>query len=182
VAHLARKRGGKPDGCATFVRCAGGLEVESAVRHTYEDGSGHVALLVTLALGDQRLLVANTHFKWDDEDKPAEERWPVLQAASLARVLGAGPGPAAVCGDLNVRPGDAALLRLEAAGLRDAFDPPDEPHTCCFGGRTSKIDHVLVRGFAATGRTSPSARGLVALPTEEEPSDHLPLGVELRWP
>lgn len=176
-SHFAQKGGGKPDGCATFVR---GARVVDARPHFYEDGSGHLALLTHLDVAGTAVLVANTHLKWDDPVKESGARWCVLQARSLARALGPS-GAAVVCGDLNVRPGDPTLAELEAAGLRDAFDGSDEPHTCLANGRTARIDHVFVRRLAAAPRWANSVRGVASLPSEAEPSDHVPLVVEVTF-
>jgi endonuclease/exonuclease/phosphatase family metal-dependent hydrolase len=104
----------------------------------------------------------------------------VLQARALVAWLG--PGEVVVCGDLNVTARDPAVEALIAGGFRDVFGREDRPHTCCAHGRTSRLDHILVRG-GLHGTPGPAAaiEGLTALPVPGEPSDHVPLVARLEW-
>jgi len=180
-----RKGSGRPDGCATFWRGATLLEASTLY---YDDGpggaksSGHLALLTRLDFGGRELGVVNTHLKWDEPTKPPMERWCVRQARALAHWLESAPRELVVCGDLNVTAEDVVVEELFARGLRDVFHRALAPHTCRARGKTSKIDHLLVRGrLAATPGPVAAIEGVGALPNEEEPSDHVPLVAKLEW-
>jgi endonuclease/exonuclease/phosphatase family metal-dependent hydrolase len=183
AGHFQRKGQGRPDGCATFWRGAAAREVTAL---EYDEGlgsapSGHVALLVELELEGRALCVVNTHLKWDPPARPAATRLGVLQARALGAWL-AGRSATVVCGDLNVGPADAVVEALREVGFRDVFAGSEQPHTCCAHGRTSRMDHVLVRGdLHGTPGPAVDLSGLTALPSATEPSDHVPLVARLEW-
>jgi endonuclease/exonuclease/phosphatase family metal-dependent hydrolase len=181
TAHLAplgytgrwrKKAGGRPDGCALFWR---GLAATGEDHLVQPDGSGHVVQATLFpSLG-----VVTTHLKWSSPSEPLASRWSMRQAEALVAWLAPLQTPLLVCGDLNVRADDPVLARLAEAGLRDVFSGADRPHTCCAGGESAKVDHVLVRDLDAR----PAARqfdqfGVRVLPDAREPSDHVPLLVE----
>ncbi len=185
-----QKRLGKPDGCATFWR-SGRLQREADHHVYFQDGerggaaSGHLALAAMLRDGDRRLGVVNTHLKWDDPSRPAEQRWCYRQARELLawlREKRPAPDGWILCGDLNVAPGDEVLLLLLQDGFLDAFLGHDGAHTCWTSGHTAKIDHVLhSAGLRARPKPPPSLVGVRALPSAEEPSDHVPLEAAFAW-
>src|SRR5262245_38431708 len=189
VGAWAQKRLGKPDGCATLWR-SGRFVREGEHRVFFQDGlaggpaSGHVALAMILSDAGRRLGVVNTHLKWDDPKRPAEQRWCYRQAKELlawTRDLRPAPEAWILCGDLNVAPGDDVLSLLRQ-GLLDAFEGQDGAHTCLASGHTAKIDHILhSAALRARPKPPPPLDGISALPSAEEPSDHVPLEAELAW-
>lgn len=147
------KSGGRPDGCATASRT-----VLSTRELVYADGSNHVALLTEVAPG---LVVANTHLKW-------QHGLPQLNELLTAK-------PQVVCGDLNVTGDDPVLQALRAAGFyADGAQAP----TAVANGRAKKIDHVYSI-LPLRAEPPPAVTDHTPLPSAEEPSDHLPLVVQL---
>jgi endonuclease/exonuclease/phosphatase family metal-dependent hydrolase len=153
---FVHKAGGKPDGCATFVRGEGRHE---AVH--FDDGTGHLVLITETA----GITIANTHIKWD-------AKWGVGQAEAIVRALAPHPRPWIVCGDFNAEP-ESSVLRV----FRDFVDAhPASVFTCNSNGRAKKIDYILATK-ELTAEPLPS--GIVTddtpLPSSSEPSDHIPL-------
>ncbi len=147
------KSGGRPDGCATAART-----VLSTRELVYADGSGHVALLTEVAPG---LVVANTHLKWHQG---------LPQITELLRL-----NPQVVCGDLNVTSDDPVLKALCAAGFKDDGNPAP---TAVANGKAKKIDHVFST-LPMRAEPPPRVMDHTPLPSAEEPSDHLPLVVQV---
>ena len=178
VGHFLDKRG-KPDGCATYWR---GLEVGLQDELRFADGSGHVALIVMAVWAGRRIAIANTHLKWDPRETPFTQRYAHRQLTELLEHLRElDCDGSVICGDLNVAPDDPVLGLLEAAGFRDAFRQAEPSFVA--NGRARKIDYVL----CAEGRLKAEPLPVVAihnatvLPSTTEPSDHLPLSVDLGW-
>jgi mRNA deadenylase 3'-5' endonuclease subunit Ccr4 len=185
-----QKGHGKPDGCATLWR-SDPFSVEADHHVFFHDGSrgesesGHVALAVVLCHEGRRLGVLNTHLKWDDPKKTAEQRWCYRQAREvLGWTRGIRPSPESwiLCGDLNVSPEDDVLSVLKRGGFVDAFESLDRAHTCLANGRTAKIDHILyTSGLRAQPKAPLTLDGATALPSALEPSDHVPLEAGFVW-
>ena len=169
-------RPGRPDGCAILAREP--VRVLSVRSLAFDDGrggrpSGHVAQLAEVAIGERTLSLANTHLKWDPPGASPEERWSLRQAGELLATLGDSV-PAIVCGDLNATPEDALLDLFRRNGFLEAH--PGAPPTCNPGRRAKTIDYVLVRGARVVEPMATAPVGdLTPLPSEEEPSDHVPL-------
>lgn len=188
--HYGQKRAGKPDGCATFVRRP--LRVRDVETLAYCDGenrrpdSGHVALVVVLEAEGRMLGVANTHLKWARGGTPPGDHPGVRQAIELARRLERRSTPPCeawiVCGDLNATADSEVLAPLQGAGLRDAYGEHSRAFTCNANQAAKRIDFVL-HSDALTAR--PLALATIAddtpLPSDHEPSDHLPIGAALEW-
>jgi endonuclease/exonuclease/phosphatase family metal-dependent hydrolase len=141
----------------------------------YADGSGHVALLVVFEIDGGALGVANTHFKWDPPDTPREKRHSFREATELLRAMNdLDPGPWIVLGDLNVEPDSAAIEVFRDAGFDDAHDA--RVMTCNANGRAKKIDFLLHdRRLVAAPASAPPIDDVTPLPSETQPSDHVPL-------
>src|SRR5206468_3471054 len=77
AGHYAAKDGGKPDGCASFLR-AGAAELIAATRLAFADGrgaapnSGHIAQLIRVSVDGCTLGIANTHLKWSPSNVAPE--------------------------------------------------------------------------------------------------------------
>ena len=154
--EFVHKAGGKPDGCATFVRG----EARHEALH-FDDGTGHL-VLITRAAG---VTIANTHIKWD-------AKWGVGQAEAIVRALASHPRPWIVCGDFNAEP-DSSVLSV----FRDFVDAhPVSVCTCNSNGRAKKIDYILAtRELSASPIASPIVTDDTPLPSALEPSDHVSL-------
>ena len=174
---------GKPDGCATFVRSSEGLEWRE-IRFA-DSGpanrrpSGHVALIAEMTLDGRRLTIANTHLKWDPPAVRGSERWGYRQATLLLGELQ--HSDKVLCGDLNVVPGDEILALIAAAGLLDGFR--DEPRpSAVTNGKAQRIDYVFhSSSLRARARAGRPLSNKTVMPSLQEPSDHLPVVVELDW-
>ncbi len=185
VAYLP-KAGGKPDGCATFVRgprqSRTSLDVKSTREIAYADAdppSGHVALVTLLEHDGARIEVANTHLKWDPPEAAPSERYATRQIAQLLSALRGGPA-SIVCGDFNLTPDDPANAAFEAAELADAY--ADVPaFTVVTSGRAKRIDYIRhSRMLSLEPLPVRQVDDGTPLPSHEEPSDHLVIGARVR--
>ena len=179
-----RKGRGRPDGCAVLWRGARLLGRDALAFDDGETGdelpSGHVALRVRLDTLLGPVDVITTHLRWSSPRTPRASRVTARQADELAAWLAPAPTVSVLCGDLNVEPRDEVLQRLLASGLKDVHGGHPTPATAVIDGRARKIDHVLLRGaWPARPGLAVDLTGRLALPDEQEPSDHVPLVVEL---
>jgi endonuclease/exonuclease/phosphatase family metal-dependent hydrolase len=166
----------KPDGCATFVR-ASRFRIDRTERVAYEDGSGHVAQVVELSQGDERVIVCNTHLKWDKPKTPAAERWGSRQARAALDVLEKKSNVARIaCGDLNVTADSDVIALFAEKGFVDAHRGLPNAYTCNSNELARRIDFILARGANTTPQSPRAIDDQTPLPSEDEPSDHLPLG------
>jgi mRNA deadenylase 3'-5' endonuclease subunit Ccr4 len=190
----AQKRGGKPDGCATFVRRDLFAEWLPSTL-AYADGSGaerdsgHVALVVALTHDGRRVAIANTHVKWDPPDCALEDRWgqrQLTQLLSRRETLAPNATNAStewiVCGDFNILPDSTVLCSLRDAGFADAHAATGgaRAHTCVTEGRAQTVDYVwCTTGLRASPLDLPGAPADAPLPSANEPSDHVPIGARI---
>jgi mRNA deadenylase 3'-5' endonuclease subunit Ccr4 len=179
---------GKPDGCATFFR-TGSFSLRKAARLEYHDDekgpgrhSGFIALLVAL-LHDGRLLgVANTHLRWDPPGTPRRDQVGWRQAVELLEACRLFDPPCAdwvVCGDFNRGPASEVVATFREAGFE--FAHADRPHvrSAVANRKASLIDYLFhTRGLAAAPIDPPEVTHATVLPSEDQPSDHLPLAAE----
>ena len=159
----------KPDGCAILVNRPGPLRW---TEHAYEDGSGHGALLLHLP----EITIATTHLKWD----PPASR-PGWGMGQIGQLLGLLQGPSLLCGDFNCESNDPIIQRCLEAGLTDAFREVAPAHTFVNRGEGWRIDFVL-HSYAVKAQALPMPELTPdqLQPSRTEPSDHLPLVVELQ--
>jgi mRNA deadenylase 3'-5' endonuclease subunit Ccr4 len=181
---MAQKGQNRPDGCAVFHRLGGSLGHRAHhFRDLLEDGrvSGHLALVVDFELEGQRLRVACTHLRWDRPERPVEQHQGMQQATELIHEL-LHKDPEAlwvVCGDFNARPSEPLVQAFEAAGLRDAY-AGRHPPTCNANGEPKAIDYLLHSpALRAVPDALPVLEADTPLPSEQEPSDHLPICARL---
>ena len=149
--HFARKGGGKPDGCATFVRQSA-LTLRRVHHLRYTDGSGterdsgHLALVMLLAYRGRTLGIVNTHLQWDPPDKPRDQQRGYRQISQLLQELGRiDPACEAwiICGDLNVTSESHVVAGLRAAGFDYAHCTSRVMYTCNANARARMIDYVF---------------------------------------
>jgi mRNA deadenylase 3'-5' endonuclease subunit Ccr4 len=185
--RYARKSGRRPDGCAIFARRGAGT-IEAWRRIAFEDGappSGHIALLVRIALGKRRLGLAATHLKWSPRGTPPGDQVAVRQAREIVAAIGEAEWRSdgwILCGDLNAEAGDAPLAALYEAGFADAYAGLDGAFTCNANGVARRIDFLLhTEALGATPMPVRTIDGTTPLPDPDEPSDHLPIGAEVAW-
>ncbi len=154
----------KPDGCAILTSLPGTWR-----EHHYRDGSGHGVLMLDLP----ELTVATTHLKWD----PPQAR-PGYGMGQIQELLAMLKGPSLICGDFNCERSDPIVLKCLEAGLVDAFAEIAPNDTFVKQGQPRRIDFVLhTYGLKLQARPMVSTSG--HLPNLDEPSDHLPLIVEI---
>jgi mRNA deadenylase 3'-5' endonuclease subunit Ccr4 len=184
---FARKRQGKPDGCAVFFRPCGLQFVESESFY-FHDGlagapdSGHLALIATFESEAGVIKVAGTHLKWGQEDKPLEEHLGHRQAKEMIaqRIKTDHTSYAwVICGDFNAQPNHPILRHFADAGFVDAYRG-HEQDTCNSNHRAKRIDFILhTSGLNASPVKLIEIDDLTPLPSIMEPSDHLALTATL---
>lgn len=183
LGYYRPKEDNRPDGCALFHRVEWKFMSEDAL--FYQEGgrrsSGHVAQTVKLKRADYRIAVSNTHLKWDRRTPPLHIGW--IQAGQLiehrARIE-ADVDAWVLCGDLNSAPESPVVKLLSEAGLSYAAQGQELQSTCAANGRAAKLDYVFYTG-SLDGRLMelPEIDGRTVMPSDQEPSDHLPIVAEL---
>lgn len=182
-AWFAKKSDPRPDGCATFVRAESARACRSAVHH-YADGSGHLALVVSGAFEGRRIAIANTHARWSPDGTPDAEHFGFRQLTELDAAR-AQLDPAAqawiVCGDMNVEPDAPIVAELARRGFDHAHRGTGA-RTCNANGRAKLIDYVFHSPeLRAEALPVAPIDDDTPLPSEAEPSDHLPLAARFEW-
>jgi len=170
----------KPDGCAVFFR-VGLFQLVESRRIVFRDGSGHVAQLATFDHDGRRIVVVNTHLKWDPPDTPAALKFGFRQASEIVVALQSTRAQHAaqiVCGDLNVTSESDVVATLRSADFEPAHAGV---FSCNSNGVAKLIDYVFSRGLRAEPIAPPVIDDETPLPSEEEPSDHLPLAVRFTF-
>lgn len=178
----AQKRQGRPDGCAAFVRSGRARLVRGEAFHYRDaqaggDDSGHLALICEIECALGMLRVAGTHLRWaaDATSPPAAHvGWRQVRQLLDARV-GSDPRRWILCGDLNGTVDSAPLRELLTGGWVDAYRSAPQP-TCNPNRRARRIDYLL---HSSDLRSTPDPLAAIddgsALPSADEPSDHLPV-------
>jgi endonuclease/exonuclease/phosphatase family metal-dependent hydrolase len=172
TGHHFKKRG-KGEGVAIFVRHA--LTQEPKFKeHAFKDLSGYVALGVSFA----DVTIVTTHLKWAPEGTVAAEHPGRGQLAELLETWPA--GVRVVCGDFNAVPSSDVLELARERGLKDAYASNDDAFTCNANSKRKRIDYILhTADFKATPTPLPAITDDTPLPSESEPSDHLPIEARL---
>lgn len=186
----ASKGGGKPDGCATFLKVA---TVPLRAVHTlyYADGSGtqaasgHIALITVVEHEGRQVGIANTHLKWDPPGTPPAKQVGLRQVRELLDAReGLAPGCSSwiICGDLNVTAESAVVQLLQAAGFCDAYAGHPQAFTCNANRNARRIDFLFHSGdLVAEPADLPIIDNETPLPSGEQPSDHLAISANFRW-
>ena len=190
TGHFAKKGGGKPDGCATFVRQS--TLAWGTVHHLmYSDGagierdSGHLALVVVGACKGRPLGLVNTHLQWDPPGTPPDRQRGSRQIKQLLQERGRiAPSCEAwiICGDLNVTSESHVVAVLRAEGFDYAHRTLAGTYTCNANARANMIDYVFYTGvFRAQPVAVPVIDDQTPLPSYDQPSDHLALTAYFDW-
>jgi mRNA deadenylase 3'-5' endonuclease subunit Ccr4 len=188
--ELARKGGGKPDGCATFLR-KDMFELVRACRVEYLDvaaggeNSGHVAQMVVLKQANRTVGIANTHLKWDSSQTQREQQYGYRQ---IIQLLGecetCAPAGTAwiVCGDLNAAPDSEVVVALRKAGFEFAHHAQGRAYTSNANGNAKTIDYLF---YNAALRARPEPLPVIddhtPLPGPGQPSDHVAVVAQFDW-
>jgi mRNA deadenylase 3'-5' endonuclease subunit Ccr4 len=190
TGHFAKKGGGKPDGCATFVR-QNTLTWGTVHQLMYSDGtdterdSGHLALVVVCAYQGRPLGLVNTHLRWDPPGTSPERQRGSRQIRLLLQErdrLAPGCEAWIICGDLNVTPESHVVAVLRAEG----FDYPHRTlagtYTCNANARATMLDYVFYNeAFRVQPVAVPGIDDQTPLPSYDQPSDHLALTAHCDW-
>lgn len=171
----AHRAGGKPDGCATFVRAP--WKLRTSLIFDFDDEprrpSNRVAIASVIECDGHRRALVNAHLQWDPPDAPPHEQAGLGQALQLLSYV-RGQGRAVVCGDFNAVPDSAILEAFRTEGFTDAHG--DAPPTSNTAGPPRKIDFLLHSyGLVAIPSPPPHVAAGTPLPSATEPSDHVPL-------
>ena len=187
TAERGERGRGKPDGCALFARRSS-CTITAWSRLDYNAGpsngpvSGHLAQLATIVWQERQLTVANTHLKWAPDDTPREEHLGARQLDQLVALAETERSEGwLICGDLNCTPHSHVLAPMRAAGFRDSHARALAP-TCNANQEPRKLDHIFINeALVASATPITSINADTPLPSASEPSDHLPVEVELDW-
>jgi len=190
VAHYAPKTGGKPDGCATFIRTK--MFALRTVRvitysdgHNETDNSGHVALVVILQQAGRTLGVANTHLKWEPPGTLGGERRGYREINQLLKERdGIAPNCLGwiICGDLNATLESEIVGALQKAEFDYAHRSFPGMRTCNSNNRAKLVDYLFhTPSLRAEPRSIQIIEDHTPLPSSEQPSDHLAIVSQFHW-
>ena len=173
---LAPRPEGRADGVVLAARSS--MTIDASETVAFDDGTDKVGLIARLTVAGRSLTVASVHLKWSETDDV-----PVRQLRMLMERIGTrGLLPAVVAGDLNFDiVASPVWSELSRAGWTSCYADDASP-TWAADGRARKLDAILVRGFELRSvRPLPVINVEVGLPSDIEPSDHLPLVAVLEF-
>lgn len=187
VGVFAQRRG-RPDGASLFARRARVSLDRHQVLHyrAHQADDDQLALLVHLHIEGRRLLVASTHLQWCPDDTSSDRHTGRAQMIELLDHMQAtDPGAIwIVAGDLNATSRSSVIEAALERGLVLSARDQRPWDTCNANRRPRKLDYLLIR---ASDRLEPHPGALPRLhrdtpmPSQTEPSDHLPLRVDYRF-
>jgi mRNA deadenylase 3'-5' endonuclease subunit Ccr4 len=191
VAQYARKQAGQPDGCATFYR-EDNFELVATRLVAYADGvqgqaaaSGHIALIVLLRVADRVVGIINTHLSWDPPGTVNSAKLSHRQAQQLLeayRLMAPSCQGWLICGDLNATPDSDTVAILTGSGFQSAHFGLAHAYTCKVNSEAKIIDYLFHSPeFRAEPKTVAVISDQTALPSAEQPSDHLPVVARFFW-
>jgi mRNA deadenylase 3'-5' endonuclease subunit Ccr4 len=188
--HYARNVAGRPDGLAIFYR-EKTFNLVSATRVVFSDGggvapdSGTIALIALFRVENRLLGVINTHLHWDPPHKAPEARRGYRQGRQLVseyRRLEKSAAGWILAGDLNETPDSALAKVICEAGLDYAHRALGAPATCNVNGEARMIDYLYhSSALRSEAEAPPPVDHDTALPSAEQPSDHVPLTARFAW-
>jgi CCR4-NOT transcription complex subunit 6 len=190
LAQYARKQAGRPDGCATFYRqdcfeLSGVRVIEYFDGNQAAENSGHIALVVFLRDAGRVAGIVNTHLPWDPPDTPLDRRRSyrdIRQLLAECRSMSGELDGSLICGDLNETPESEVVAALRDAGFRYAHESFPASPTCKVNAESKMIDYLFYSSaLRAEPLPLPSIAPEAALPSAEQPSDHLAITSRFYW-
>ncbi len=182
------QRQGRPDGASIFVRRARMSLDRHEILHyrAHASGDDQLALLGHLRVGERRLLVASTHLQWCPDSTPSDQHVGRAQLIELLDHVQAHGADASwiLAGDLNATSNSCVLAAASERGLLLSARAQRPWDTCNANARPRKLDYLLIQaggGLEPHPGTLPKLGRDTALPSLDEPSDHLPLRVDYRF-
>lgn len=175
--RLGKRQPRQRDGVATVVR-SGFVETLRSHELSFHDGTGFVALVQHLRVGDREVVVANVHLKWskDTTTQPA-------QLLEVFEALDAMPkAPRLICGDLNFNPRVHEIWsEFSKRGFACAYT--EHSPTWSANDTALRLDEILYGPGLAVESVEPlrAISASVPLPDALDPSDHLPMCATLRF-
>jgi mRNA deadenylase 3'-5' endonuclease subunit Ccr4 len=180
----APKRG-RPDGSALFVRSNWTIHDAPVLHFEHADpGFDHVAQLARIERDRLSLTVASTHLRWQGRRVPVERHQGRLLFIELwAHAARLTANSMLICGDLNAGHDSPVLVEAQARRLMPSAASLRPWDTALINGRRRKLDYVLAdpNCFEFRPRRLPALSRDRPIPSMQEPSDQLPLQVDLRW-
>jgi len=180
----AQKGQRRPDGCATFYR-ADRIPLLDSRSFQYRDGagacdSGHVALVARFDVNGQTTSVVNTHIRWDVPNACGASHIGYRQVTELLEKASDNSSATIVCGDFNAGPEKDFIQKMVAFGFLDAYAAAPQP-TANSECRAKRIDYIFhTAEFESEPMPLPRIDDVTPLPSETEPSDHLPICATLK--
>ena len=187
TGRFTQRPGGKPDGCAIFLRgptsawrfhAAIGLDAAGVRKRTHR-----IAQIACFDIDSRRLGIANAHLEWDPVETPTELQIAPRQVAQILTIRSAGHECAGwiVCGDFNTGPESAAVRAMRAAGFVSSHG--DRPPPTCNANHTARpVDYLFYdHALAASPLPIAAVEDDTPLPGAGEPSDHVPVIARFSW-
>ncbi len=183
-AVYAQKSQNRPDGSATFYR-EDRLTLNEERLYRFHDGtgsadSGHLALTAHFEFEGLAVTVVNTHIRWDRPESRGREHVGYRQVIELLEWC---PNEApcwwVVCGDFNAEPDSDLVAEVLSHRFTDAYGAAPQP-TANSERRAKRIDYLFhSEAFVSKPTPLPEIADVTPLPSEIEPSDHLPISADL---
>jgi exonuclease III len=125
--------------------------------------------------------VASVYVPNGGKDFPAKMRF--LEALDeLAAAYEADALPLIICGDLNATPDSEIIATLESTGFQYAHAGLPQTYTCKVNAEVKMIDYLFHSPeFRAEPQPVVAISDQTALPSAEQPSDHLPIVSRFFW-
>jgi mRNA deadenylase 3'-5' endonuclease subunit Ccr4 len=181
----AQKGNHKPDGCATFFKTTSVILADyQTIYYSDRAGgdlhSGHLALITDVEINGLAVRAVNTHLKW--ENKESNHRIGLKQAVELAEMICSDKASRwIVCGDFNAQTGSAVIETMLSKGLIDAYATLPQS-TANSNGDAKRIDYIFHSpSFVSEPLPITVIENDTPLPSQSEPSDHLPICARLSF-
>jgi CCR4-NOT transcription complex subunit 6 len=189
-AVFAGKGRQRPDGCALVYRSGGAPLAGWEALHFHdasgsEAPSGHLALIGRFEMPFGPLLVIGTHLRWQQAGANDAAHVGYRQARELLDHC-ADRSPATsqvlVCGDFNATADSPVVRAFVDAGFIDAYAAAPQA-TCNPHRRAARIDYLFAsEGLRISPEALPAIDDRTVLPSDVEPSDHLPITATVEGP
>jgi mRNA deadenylase 3'-5' endonuclease subunit Ccr4 len=181
--HAYAQRSRRPDGVAIFARRSlfGWLGHDRLQFEANPRGGDNLAIIARLTFDGRPLHAACAHLPWQPESTSQAEHLAYRQMLELLGYRDATAPDATwiFAGDFNATPRSIVLAAALERGMDESCRNQRPSDTCAVNG-LRKLDYLLF----STGRFEPRPGALpeltpdIAMPSDTEPSDHLPLRVD----